>query len=391
MHSIILRFESLYSMVWINTLVNSPWFPLIIALIILLVIQLVYYWLIFGRLAFYNASKRRFSDNKPPVSVIICAKNEYHNLVRFLPKVLEQNYPDFEVIVVNDASDDDTFYLLREFSDKYARLKIVTITENLNFFQGKKFPLSLGIKSAEFEHILLTDADCVPAGPDWISSMMSAFTDSTEIVAGYGAYNHEPTLLNKIIRFDTVQVAMQYMGFALDGMPYMGVGRNLAYHRSLFYNSGGFIKHYKLISGDDDLFINQVANKRNARVQPDPASFTYSKPKQTFGSWYRQKRRHLTTGGFYKLKHKLSLGLWSFSQFFFFAIIILLAVLKVEPILLGVIFAIRLGTQLFITKKCMIRLRETKFLLWIPFFEIFMMIMNLWLGFVGFFSKKTQW
>lgn len=378
-------------MVWINTLVNSPWFPLIIALVTLLLIQLVYYWFIFGRLAFYNASKRSFTTEKPPVSVIICAKNEYHNLVRFLPKVLEQDYPEFEVIVVNDASDDDTFYLLREMSDKYPRLKVVTITENLNFFQGKKFPLSLGIKSAQYEQLLFTDADCVPASSEWISSMMSAFTDKTEIVLGYGAYNHEPTLLNKIIRFDTLHVAMQYIGFALSGMPYMGVGRNLAYHRSLFYNSGGFVKHYKLISGDDDLFINQVARQSNTRVQPDPLAFTYSKPKQTIGSWYRQKRRHLTTGGFYRFSHKLTLGLWSLTQFLFFTILVLLAVFKVELILLGAIFALRLGTQLFIVKKSMVRLKESSFLLWVPFFEIFLMIMNMWLGFRGFFSKKTQW
>jgi cellulose synthase/poly-beta-1,6-N-acetylglucosamine synthase-like glycosyltransferase len=378
-------------MVWINTLVNSPWFPLIVALVVLLLIQLFYYWSIFGRLAFYNASKRNFSGEKPPVSVIICAKNEYHNLVRFLPKVLEQNYQQFEVIVVNDASDDDTFYLLREMSDKYSHLKVVTITENLNFFQGKKFPLSLGIKSARYEQLLLTDADCVPASADWISSMMSAFTDKTEIVLGYGAYNHEPTLLNKIIRFDTLHVAMQYMGFALAGMPYMGVGRNLAYHQSLFYNSGGFIKHYKLISGDDDLFINQVARKGNTRVQPEQEAFTYSKPKQTFGAWYRQKRRHLTTGGFYRFSHKVVLGFWSLTQFLFFAILVLLAVYKVEPILLGAIFAIRFGTQLFIVKKCMNRLHEKNFLMWTPFFEVFLMIMNIWLGFIGFFSKKTQW
>lgn len=357
----------------------------------LLIIQLCYYWFVFGRLAFYNASKRIFSEEKPPVSVIICAKNEYHNLVRFLPSVLEQNYPEYEVIVVNDASDDDTFYLLREFSDKYTRLKVVTIQENLNFFQGKKFPLSLGIKSAMFDNLLLADADCSPAGPDWISSMQAAFTPNTEIVLGYGAYFPQPGLLNKLIRFDTLQVAMQYMGFALSGMPYMGVGRNLSYHRSLFYNSGGFVKHYKLISGDDDLFINQVARKGNTRVQPDPSAFTYSKPKQTVGSWFRQKRRHLTTGGFYRLPHKLALGFFSLTQLAFYTLIVLLAVYKVELILLGSVFVIRLGSQLIVTKKAMIRMKEQNFLMLVPFFEIFLMIVNLWLGFRGIFSKKTQW
>lgn len=376
---------------WIFTLVNSPWFPLIIALVAALLVQLAYYWFIFGKLAFYNAGKRHFSDVTPPVSVIICAKNEYHNLVRFLPSVLEQDYPDYEVIVVNDASDDDTFYLLREFSDKYSHLKVVTIQENLNFFQGKKFPLSLGIKSAMHENLLLCDADCSPATPQWIRTMQSCFTDKTEIVLGYGAYLPQPGLLNKLIRFDTLHVAMQYMGFALSGMPYMGVGRNLAYHRQLFHSVGGFIKHYKLMSGDDDLFINQVARKSNTRVQPDASGFTYSKPKQTFGSWFRQKRRHLTTGGFYRFGHKITLGLYSFSQLLFWVLLILLAAFRVELYLLAGVFAVRLGTQLFIIKKVMNRLKEKNFLLLVPFFEIFLMIVNLWLGFWGMFSRKTQW
>lgn len=378
-------------MVWFNALIASDWFPLLVLLVVTLLVQLIYYWFIFGRLAFYKPSKQPFSESKPPVSVIICAKNEYHNLVRFLPMILDQNYPDFEVIVVNDASDDDTFYLLRELSDKHPRLKVVNIHENLNFFTGKKFPLSLGIKSAMHEQLLLADADCYPAGPDWISSMQQAFVDKTEIVLGYGAYISQPGLLNKLIRFDTLFVAMQYMGYALAGMPYMGVGRNLSYHRSLFYGSGGFVRHYKLISGDDDLFINAVANKHNTRIQPDPNAFTYSKPKQTFGSWFRQKRRHLTTGGFYRAKHKVVLGLFSFTQILFFALVVLLAINRVEIYVLASIFVLRLFTQLIVTKKCMVRLHEKNFLLLIPFFELFLMVINLWLGFWGLFSKKTQW
>ncbi len=378
-------------MVWINTLVASPWFPLVVLLVIMLLIQLSYYWFVFARPAFYNAQKRPVSDLKPPVSVIICAKNEYHNLVKFLPKVLEQDYPEFEVIVVNDASDDDTFYLLRELRDKYSHLKVVNIEENLNFFRGKKFPLSLGIREAKHERLLLADADCQPAGPNWISSMQEAFTDKTEIVLGYGAYNEQPGLLNKLIRFDTLQVAMQYMGYALAGMPYMGVGRNLAYHRSLFYNSGGFVKHYKLMSGDDDLFINGVANKENTRLQMDAASFTYSRPKQSLGYWFHQKRRHLTTGGFYRPRHQAVLGTFAFTRFLFFALLVLLAVVKVEPVLLAAVFAIRLATQLFIVKKVMNRLHEKHFLMWVPLFEIFLMIVNTWLGLVGMFGRKTQW
>ncbi|MBL7905773.1 MAG: glycosyltransferase [Bacteroidales bacterium] len=378
-------------MIWLQELLASFWFPYIIALLAALLIQLVYYWLIFSRLAFYNGKKRAVAEQKEAVSVVICAKNEYHNLVKYLPLILEQDYPEYEVVVVNDASDDDTFYLLRELADKYSHLKLVNITHNLNFFSGKKFPLSIGIKSARYDLVLLTDADCYPTGPKWIESMQAAFTGKTEIVLGYGAYFPQPGLLNRIIRYDTVSVAMQYLSLALAGMPYMGVGRNLAYRKSLFYKEGGFVKHYKIISGDDDLFINAVARKSNTRIQPLNEATTYSRAKQTFGAWIRQKKRHLTSGKFYRPEHKLVLGLFGFSQLAFFSLIVFLAIVGVDWMLLAGVFALRLFSQLFILKKCMIRLKERQFLLLSPLFEIILLLINLILGFTGLFSRKTQW
>jgi len=383
--------QNIRIMAWLQSIVSSQWWPLIFALMAALLIQLIYYWFIFSRLAFYNQAKRPVTDSREPVSVIICAKNEYHNLVRFLPKVLDQNYPEFEVVVVNDASDDDTYYLLRELADKYPHLKLVNITQNLNFFTGKKFPLSIGIKSAKYDLVLLADADCYPSGPDWIESMQSVFTGKTEIVLGYGPYAPQPGILNRIIRYDTLMVAVQYMSLALAGMPYMGVGRNLAYRKSLFFNIGGFVKHYKISSGDDDLFINQVARGSNTRIQPLSAAHTYSKSKQTFSSWFRQKKRHLTTGRLYRPGHKLVLGLFSFSQLAFFGLLIALLILRVDWMLLSGIFGVRLISQLIIVKKCMIRLNEKHFFLLSPLFEIMLMMINLILGFTGLFSRKTQW
>lgn len=378
-------------MVWLQSILSSPYWSLILVLLASLFVQLIYYWFVFSKTAFYNPAKRPVNETREPVSVIICAKNEYHNLVRFLPQMLEQDYPEYEVVVVNDASDDDTFYLLRELADKYPRLKVINITQNLNFFTGKKFPLSIGIRSAKYELVLLTDADCYPAGPHWIESMQSVFTGKTEIVLGYGPYARQPGLLNMLIRYDTLMVAVQYMSYALAGMPYMGVGRNLAYRKSLFFKVGGFIDHYKVSSGDDDLFINQVARGNNTRIQTLAEAHTYSRSKQTFASWFRQKRRHLTTGGLYRFKHKAVLGLFSLSQLMFFALLAALAFLGVDWMLLTGIFAIRLLSQMIIIKKCMIRLNEKHFFLLSPLFEIFLLLINLMLGFAGLFSRKTQW
>ena len=183
-------------------------------------IQLIYYWVLFSRLAFYRAKSRK--RTKEPVSVVICAKDEYENLQTNLPLILEQDYKEFEVVVVNDASEDDTAELLTDLSLKYKNLKIVDIKADLNFFKGKKFPLSIGIKSAKNDIILLTDADCKPESKNWISHMQSAFTGDKKIVLSYGAYEKKKGILNKIIRFDTLHIAIQYLSYALAGIPYMG-------------------------------------------------------------------------------------------------------------------------------------------------------------------------
>ena len=200
-----------------------------------------------------------------------------------------------KVVVVNDASDDETIFLLEDLARQYSHLKIVTITQDLNFFKGKKFPLAIGIKSASHDHLLLTDADCSPAGKDWIRSMASGFSEGREVVLGYGKYTEQPGFLNKIIRYETAFTALQYFSLALWGMPYMGVGRNLAYRKKLFIENRGFTSHYNVSSGDDDLFINKVANKKNTAVQFAAGSYTLSAPKTTVRSWWNQKRRHLTT------------------------------------------------------------------------------------------------
>jgi glycosyltransferase involved in cell wall biosynthesis len=365
-------------------------FIILVVFIAASALQLLYFWGFYSRLAFGHY--QNISDQKLPVSVVICARNEYQNLMSFLPGVLDQNYPDFEVVVVNDASDDDTIYILRDLAKKYPQLKIVDLTETLNGFKGKKFPLSIGIKSAQNEIILLTDADCIPASPDWIDRMQSRYHNSSiEVVLGYGGYTKSAGLLNKLIRFDTMRVAMNYLSFALSGIPYMGVGRNLSYRKSLFYRNKGFISHYHIPSGDDDLFINQVANSRNTRIEVSAASFTLSSPKDTWYEWIRQKRRHLSTVAHYKLIHKVLLFLYPLSEILFYACFLFLAVLFYQPLWLFPIFAARLFSSALIYKRTMMRLNETNFWLLIPFFEIYFLFFHAFTYLTKSFNRGKYW
>ncbi len=368
---------------------TSGWFYVWILFCLVTLVQLVFVWGVFSRLAFLS-KKKKLSEHQP-VSVVVCARNEYTNLKRNLPQLLDQKYSEFEVVVVNDSSDDETDFLLKSFCEQYPNLKVIHFRQNLNFFKGKKFPLSLGIKSAKYDLILLTDADCRPNSPFWIREMQSNFMENTDVVLGYGKYEPRPGLLNRLIRFDTVYIAMQYLSYALAGMPYMGVGRNLAYRKSLFYKAGGFTSHYQLISGDDDLFINQVAKKKNTRVEVLPESHTVSTSKTTFSSWVIQKRRHLTTGRFYKMRHKWMLGLYTGTEFLFYGLFILLAVMNYNLYIILALFVVRLLSAMVVFKNIMSRLEEKNLLLFLPVFEIFFLIFNPLLSVAASVLKENKW
>lgn len=361
----------------------------LMAFIFVAVIQLFWYWFFFSRLAFYR--KKTANTVKEPVSVVICARNEYENLKKNLPVILEQDYPDYEVVVVNDGSEDDTGYYLHALTQKYPHLKVVTIRENVNFFSGKKFPLSIGIKSAKNDILLLTDADCIPESNKWIEHMQSDYTDGIEIVLGYGRYEKRKGLLNLLIRFDTMHIAVQYLSFALTGIAYMGVGRNLSYRKNMFYRNNGFQSHYMLKSGDDDLFINQAAKKRNVKIEISKESQTTSIPKLSSAEWFAQKKRHLSTSKHYKFKFKLLLSLYYLSQLFFYVFAVLTLSLMQNLIIVIGLIVIRFASQLFILKKCLGRLNEKHLLLTLPLLEMILLIMNPFMALANLVNKENKW
>lgn len=341
------------------------------AFVLVTCIQLFYYLYFFRRVAYYRPALRQHTQQHP-VSVVVCARDEDKNLARYLPAVLAQDYPTtHEVIVVNDNSLDDSKYVLEELQKDCKKLQVVALTQEAKLIAGKKYPLSIGIKEAKHEILLLTDADCAPASNHWLHKMQDAFVDGVEVVLGYGAYQKEPGFLNKAIRFETFHTALQYFGYALAGKPYMGVGRNLAYRRSLFFRNKGFSSINYLPSGDDDLFVNQVANKRNTAVVLDKDSFTVSAPKTTWKDWMRQKSRHYSTGKFYKASHQILLGLYTGSFFLFYPLFIS-SLLFFDWRYALVAFLARLITQVIIWKKAMRQLGEEDLFSLVLFWDVWL-------------------
>lgn len=339
--------------------------------------------------------KRKERENTPamPVSVIICARNEAENLKKFLPSVLEQDYPSFEVIVVNDCSEDSSDDVLGEFLLKYPHLRISPITKDTRFTHNKKFAQFIGIKAAVNEILLFTDADCEPSSKNWIRMMASGFEKDTEFVLGYGGYFPGKGMLNKYIRYDTLFIAMQYMGMAIRKLPYMGVGRNLAYRKNVFFRNKGFGPHNHIMSGDDDLFVNLNATARNTKTEFREGSHTRSVPALTIAGWVRQKQRHLTTAVHYKPLHKIILLLEPSSRITFYSLLILLlSSLYLWPVLASVAGA-RLILQIVSFEITRRKFNEDKILLPSIIFDIFSPLINLFLYLttLGNRSVKLLW
>lgn len=294
---------------------------LLITWLLIVGIQLIYILLVYSRTAFYRQphqsdptllSAPSGKSTDPPqngVTIIVCARNERANLIELLPLLNDQQYPAFEVLVMDDRSTDGTQLFLENDIAELSRVRFIRLDREHEHVTPKKYALTIALKKAIYPTVLLTDADCRPASTDWLTGMVSPLQDQQkEISLGFSPYDYQPGFLNLLIRSETLMTAVQYFSLALAGSPYMGVGRNLAYSTSVFFANRGFYTHKNVVGGDDDLFINEVANARNTAVCLDPDTFMWSKPKETWADWRIQKRRHLNVGKYYKPGHKFRLG-----------------------------------------------------------------------------------
>jgi glycosyltransferase involved in cell wall biosynthesis len=337
-------------------------------------IQLFYY--LFFYISVYFRKPTAPVSGPQPVSIIICARNEAENLRNFLPSVLEQDYPDFEVIVVNDCSEDNSYDILGKYLIQYPRLRISTVNKDPKFTHNKKFAQFIGIKAAKNEILLFTDADCRPDSDKWLEGMTSHFDENINFVLGYGGFFKEKGLLNKYIRYDSLTIAMQYLGMAIRSLPYMGVGRNLAYRRSVFFRNKGFGSHNHVISGDDDLLVNTIATSKDTCVELRKETHTRSVPCSDFNEWMNQKKRHLTTAPYYKLRDKFLLITEPVTRMLFYiTFIILISNLFLWP-WLSAVFALRLICQITVFTLVQKKLNEPDLLFYLLFFDIFSPLIN---------------
>lgn len=358
--------------------------------LVIVSIQIFYYGFVFSRFAF--AKSKTPSRKNVAISVIVCAKNEAENLQNFVPFILKQDYPNFELVLINDGSHDETLDVIEDFAIKHKNIKVVNVQNIEAFWGNKKYALTLGIKAATHDYLLFTDADCKPVSKNWIKEMSRYFSNTKSIVIGYGGYkNLKPSLLNNLIRFETLLTAVQYFSYAKLGTPYMAVGRNLAYTKEEFFKANGFMSHMKIRSGDDDLFINQAANSKNTALCFTKESFTESLPKTTFKDWIKQKRRHVSTAKHYKSNHKLMLGLFYISQLLFWILGIVLLAYSFQWIIVSSLIVLRLTAQYISIGVSAKKLNEKDIIFFIPFYELFLIFSQLSIFIANLTSKRGHW
>ncbi|KAA3439633.1 glycosyltransferase [Rufibacter hautae] len=365
---------------------------LLYLLVACVLVQLFYGFYYFLPLSFHRSQEVAPPSALPPLSILVCAHNEVENLKELLPLLLEQEYPQpVEIIIIDDRSWDGSHVLVKEYEMEHPHVRLLRVKETPALMSPKKYALFLGIKAAQYEHLLLTDADCRPLSRHWAQYMASGFLGKNDIILGVSPYMQIYGFLNHLIRYETFLTAMQYLSFARKGQAYMGVGRNLAYTKSTFLRNKGFASHIRSLGGDDDLFVQEAAKHSAVQIVIDRGAQTSSTPETRWRDWWRQKRRHLAAGRQYQKKEQFRLGLFVLSNGLFYVISPVLLGLQYQLLWVGLIIGVRYaglyGTYLPVAR----RLQEPVKWWLLPILELGYYFNYIGIGISVLTTKKVRW
>ncbi|WP_018477232.1 glycosyltransferase [Pontibacter roseus] len=363
-------------------------FILLAVLALCVLVQLYYALFYFLPLSKYQDP---VADVQRPVSVVVAAHNELENLMELLPMLLDQQYPEFEIVLVNDRSDDDTEFYVYELERQFSNFRVVTVKKTPEYLNPKKYALALGIRSARYEHLLFTDADCRPCSPHWIEKMQSGYRAGADLVIGYSPYQKLDGFLNHLIRYETLVTAIQYLSHANRGHAYMGVGRNLSYTKSCFFRNKGFASHIKTTGGDDDLFVRDAVNNSTASIVISKEGQTISIPKKTFREWLVQKRRHMAAGRQYATADRGRIGAFISSNILFYTLCVILLVLHSHLAILAALIGLRYLVVFPVYVAAARRLEEEVSLPLMPLLDIAYFFSYLLLGVSVLMNKRIRW
>jgi len=372
-------------------------------LVFCFIVQMLFYWIVLAKPYYYMhniASGRLHSPTaKPPVSVIVYLKSSKQDLEQFLSNILEQDYPEFEVIIVTDSILDVDEEILKRLKNQYENLYSTHVPGNTKNVSRKKLALTLGIKAAKYDKLLFTESDSRLRTTDWIFSMVRHFSDAKTVVLGFSALESTENLSHRFMEYDYFFSNLQMISCALLNKPYTGNGRNLAYSEEHFIEQRGFVKHRILQHGEDDLFINDIATGDNTAVELSISSVTIAKISD-FQDWKRQKTDRMLTQYFYKRGPVAFWRLESYTRIGFYAALIACLILgfpylSQQYLLLPEIaltcFVIRFSSQLFIINNILKHLHLEKFYSTILLFDVLQPFVNLYFYIYRFLKGKKNY
>lgn len=374
---------------------------LLVATGILFITQVLYYFCLYNRIHMRSRATKRgdthFTQELPPISVIICAREESENLRRNLSAVLEQDYPQFEVIVINDGDTDESEDYLTLLEEKYPHLYHSFVPGSSRYISRKKLAITLGIKASKHDWLVFTDAKCLPQSNQWLRLMARNFTSRTQVVLGYSGYERGKGWLHKRVCFDNLFTSMRYLGFALAGSPYMGIGRNLAYRKELFYQHKGFSAHLNLQRGDDDLFINHVATPENTRVETDMNAIVRVQPVVRAKDWREEKISYASTSRLYHGAQRWLAGLETLTRLAFYGTwtaTLVIGILNFHWLAASIaflLFLLRFATQAVIINHTAKDLEEKRrYYFTLPVFDMLQPVQSLRWKLYCLFRKKSD-
>lgn len=359
----------------------------------LLLFQILYYVIVYNRVAFYK--NKPIDDDKITtngISVIIIAQNDELNLQENLLQILEQEYPLFEVIVINENSNDDSEFVLHILTENYKNLKIINLQENINKFITRKFSLDIGIKSAKYDTIVITEPKCCPSSFSWLSHINEQMQNKKKKIAiGFCGIKPSKGFLNQFVQYDSVTNAMNCFSFALIGNPYTGVNENIAYSKDFFFRNGGLISQYRTHTGSNDIFVNRYANKSNTSVVLNKDSFTYCNSFSSYSFFKRNKINNYLAFKHFKFKDKFLLSLLPFDSLLLYLGIIFLIIIRFPWQYCIPVVVVKWLIQILYYKKCMKKFEIKNCYMLTPFMEVYFMFLHFNLFVKSLFIKKNKW
>jgi glycosyltransferase involved in cell wall biosynthesis len=343
-------------------------------MVVSFLIQLYYYLFIFRKVG----SKRRTQATEhtgEPVSVIICVKDDSINLSKILPLLLQQNYPEYEVIVVNDNSSDDSEEILKLAQNQYPHLQIRNLVAHKSV-HGKSVVLGVGIKAAKYNRIVVTDVACLPS-TDWLKSVSTGF--DSEIVMGYTRY----IAVGKFVRIANYYESLFQLGYALNRRPYTASGENDSFRKELFF-AKGFNPLLRKPEKVEQVFFNSVMNKTNTSVVLLPDAIVASEKHLSVGNWCLECSLNLFSKRLFRrgARHVKSPEMISKTLFYISCIVAIIMSINETPLLASIVgvFLLRLIIQIFVFVSTQKRLGEKRLLLHTLLWDFYSIIVYLYVA-----------